>query len=44
MLALGIIVALAIVSLLLIRYLKNEGEVEDCLMAHGSNCDALTSH
>jgi hypothetical protein len=44
LLALGIVAALAILSLFLIKYLKNEGEVEDCLMAHGANCDALTDH
>jgi hypothetical protein len=42
--ALGVVLLLAILALFLVRYLKNEGAVEDCLMAHGANCDALTGN
>jgi len=39
--ALAIVLALAVAALFLVQHLKREGEIEDCLMAGRSNCDAL---
>ncbi len=41
---LAIALALAVCALFLFQHLKKEGEVEDCLMAGRSNCDALVDH
>jgi len=38
---LAIILALAVIAFFLIEHLKKEGEIEDCLLAGRSNCDAL---
>ena len=39
--ALAIVLALAVAALFLVQHLKREGQIEDCLMAGRSNCDAL---
>jgi hypothetical protein len=38
---LAIILALAVIAFFLIERLKKEGEIEDCLLAGRTNCDAL---
>jgi len=38
---LAIVLALAVVALFVIQHLKIEGEIEDCLLAQRTNCDAL---
>jgi hypothetical protein len=38
---LAIVLALAVAALFLVQHLKREGEIEDCLMAGRTNCDAL---
>jgi hypothetical protein len=38
---LAVVLALAVAALFLVQHLKREGEIEDCLMAGRSNCDAL---
>jgi hypothetical protein len=38
---LAIVLALAVAGLFLVQHLKREGDIEDCLMAGRSNCDAL---
>ena len=39
--ALALLLALALIALSLIIRLRHEGEIEDCLMAGRTNCDAL---
>ncbi len=39
--ALALVLAIAVVGFLLVQYLKQASEVEDCLLAHRSNCDAV---
>jgi hypothetical protein len=38
---LAVVLALALVALFVIQHLKAEGEIEDCLLAQRTNCDAL---
>jgi hypothetical protein len=38
---LAIVLALAVAALFLVQHLRREGQIEDCLMAGRSNCDAL---
>jgi len=38
---LAVILALAVIAFFLIERLKREGEIEDCLLAGRTNCDAL---
>ena len=38
---LAIVLALGLVALFVIQHLKTEGEIEDCLLAQRTNCDAL---
>jgi hypothetical protein len=37
----ALVLFLALVGSYLIMSLKKEGEIEDCLLAHRNNCDAL---
>jgi hypothetical protein len=39
--ALAVVLALAVAALFLVQHLRREGQIEDCLMAGRSNCDAL---
>jgi hypothetical protein len=39
--ALALIIALALVALIVVQHLRREGQIEDCLLAGRSNCDAL---
>jgi len=39
---LAIAIALIVVGLFLVQYFRHENAVEDCLMQHRTNCDALT--
>jgi len=41
---LAIILALAAGALFLFQHLKKAGELEDCLMAGRTNCDAMVDH
>ena len=38
---LAVVLALAVAALFLVQHLRREGQIEDCLMAGRSNCDAL---
>ncbi len=38
---LAIVLALAVAALFLVQHLKREGDIEDCLIAGRTNCDAL---
>ena len=38
---LAIVLALAVAALFLVQHLRRESQIEDCLMAGRSNCDAL---
>ncbi len=38
--ALAVVLALAVAAIFLFQQLKRQGELEDCLLAHGTNCDA----
>ena len=38
---LAVVLALAVAASFLIQQLKREGDIEDCLMAGRTNCDAL---
>jgi hypothetical protein len=38
---LAVVLALGLVALFVIQHLKTEGEIEDCLLAQRTNCDAL---
>lgn len=40
---LAVILFLALVASYLIQGLHHEGVLEDCLLAHRNNCDALTT-
>jgi hypothetical protein len=42
--ALALILALAILALVVVQRLRTEGQIEDCLLAGRSNCDALIEH
>jgi hypothetical protein len=37
----AIVLLLALVGSYLVASLRKEGEIEDCLLAHRNNCDAL---
>lgn len=39
--ALALLLAIALIALYLFVHLRREGEIEDCLMAGRTNCDAL---
>lgn len=39
---LAIALALIVAGLFLVEYFRHENAVEDCLLAHRTNCDALT--
>ena len=38
---LAAMLAIAIAAFFLFQHLKREGNIEDCLLAHRANCDAL---
>ena len=38
---LAVVLALAVAALFLVQHLKRESDIEDCLLAGRSNCDAL---
>jgi hypothetical protein len=38
---LAIVLALIVAGLFLVQYFRHENAVEDCLLAHRTNCDAL---
>ncbi len=38
---LAVVLALAVAALFRVQQLRREGQIEDCLMAGRSNCDAL---
>jgi len=40
--ALALLLGLVVLGLVLIRTLRHEGQVEDCLMQNRLNCDQLT--
>ena len=40
---LAFVLALAILGIYLVIHLQKIGQVEDCLLAHHTNCDALLS-
>ena len=42
--ALTLILALAILALVVVQRLRTAGQIEDCLLAGRSNCDALIEH
>jgi hypothetical protein len=39
---LAIALALIVAGLFLVQYFRHENAIEDCLLAHRTNCDALT--
>ena len=39
--ALAVVLALAVAALYLVIHLRQEGEIEDCLMRGRSNCDQM---
>lgn len=39
--ALAVVLAIAVVGFLLVQYLKHASDVQDCLLAHRTNCDAV---
>jgi hypothetical protein len=39
--ALALIIALAVIALIVVQQLRRDGQIEDCLLAGRSNCDAL---
>ena len=39
--ALALLLALVVLGIFLIQHLRQEGEIEDCLMAGRSDCDRL---
>ena len=39
--ALALIVALAVIALFVVQHLRRQAQIEDCLLAGRSNCDAL---
>lgn len=40
--ALAVVLAIALVGFLLVQYLKHASDVQDCLLAHRTNCDAVS--
>lgn len=38
---LALVLALVVIAFFLFQHLKAEGELEDCLLAQRTNCDAL---
>jgi hypothetical protein len=38
---LAIILGLAVLAIILVQHLRRESQIEDCLLAHHVNCDAL---
>ena len=39
--ALALIIALAVIALIVVQHLRREGQIEDCLLAGRTDCDAL---
>lgn len=41
---LAFVLALVVIALFVVKHLRIEGELEDCLLAQRTNCDALIDH